>query len=57
MPEDLKKAGAIFEDAPVVVDGRLVTSRWPMDLPDFMREVMQLVAGVRAQGDEDVRPR
>ncbi|MFI5370374.1 MAG: DJ-1/PfpI family protein [Candidatus Eisenbacteria bacterium] len=35
VPEDLKKAGAIFEDAPVVVDGHLVTSRWPMDLPDF----------------------
>ena len=43
VPEDLKRAGAIYEDAPVVVDGSLVTSRWPMDLPDFMREVMNLV--------------
>ena len=44
VPEDLKKAGAVFEDAPVVVDGTLVTSRWPMDLPHFMREVMKVVA-------------
>lgn len=42
VPEDLKKAGAIYEDSPVVVDGNLVTSRYPMDLPDFMREVMKL---------------
>ncbi len=40
VPEDLQRAGAIYEDAPVVVDGNLVTSRWPPDLPDFMREVM-----------------
>ncbi len=43
VPEDLKRAGAEYEDAAVVVDGNLVTSRWPMDLPDFMREVMNLV--------------
>jgi protease I len=43
VPEDLKRAGAVFEDAPVVVDGNLVTSRWPPDLPDFMREVMVLL--------------
>ena len=47
VPEDLQKAGAIYEDAPVVVDGNLVTSRWPPDLPDFMREVMALLAKPR----------
>jgi putative intracellular protease/amidase len=26
-----------------VVDGNLVTSRWPMDLPAFMREIMNKV--------------
>jgi len=41
--KELKEAGALYEDAPVVVDGRLVTSRIPDDLPDFMREVMKLV--------------
>ena len=48
VPEDLKRAGALFEHAPVVVDGKLVTSRWPMDLPDFMREVMGVVKAERA---------
>ncbi len=43
VPEDIKKAGGIWEDKPVVVDGNLVTSRYPMDLPDFMRELIRLV--------------
>ena len=47
VPEDLEHAGGVFEDAPVVVDGNLVTSRWPMDLPDFMREVMKLLGPSR----------
>ena len=43
VPEDLKKAGAIWEDKDVVVDGSLVTSRWPMDLAAFTREMMKVV--------------
>ena len=43
VPEDVKAAGGIWEDKEVVVDGNLVTSRYPMDLPAFMREVMKLV--------------
>lgn len=39
VPESVKKAGGIWEDKEVVVDGNLITSRWPMDLPDFMREI------------------
>ncbi|MCL5438652.1 MAG: type 1 glutamine amidotransferase [Patescibacteria group bacterium] len=42
VPEDIKKAGGIWEDKDVVVDGNLVTSRHPMDLPFFMREVMKM---------------
>jgi len=41
--EELKEAGALYEDAPVVVDGNLITSRVPDDLPDFMREVLKKV--------------
>jgi protease I len=41
VPEDIKAAGGIWEDEEVVVDGNLVTSRWPMDLPAFMREVFK----------------
>lgn len=43
VPEQIKAAGGIWEDKEVVVDGNLVTSRYPMDLPAFMREVMKLV--------------
>lgn len=43
VPEEIKKAGGIWEDKEVVVDGNLVTSRYPMDLPAFMREVMRMV--------------
>jgi protease I len=44
VPEEIKAAGGQWEDAEVVVDGNLVTSRWPMDLPAFCREMMK-VAG------------
>lgn len=43
VPEDLKKAGAEWIDAEVVRDGNLVTSRWPMDLAAFTREMMGVV--------------
>ena len=46
VPEEIKKAGGIWEDKDVVVDGNLVTSRWPMDLPAFMRELMKMVREV-----------
>jgi len=38
---ELKEAGALYEDREVVVDGNLVTSRQPPDLPAFMRETMK----------------
>jgi len=44
VPEEIKKSGGIWEDKDVVVDGNLVTSRWPMDLPAFMGEVIKLVS-------------
>lgn len=43
VPEAIKAAGGLWEDKEVVVDGNLVTSRYPMDLPFFMRELMKLV--------------
>jgi protease I len=39
--DELKKAGAIYEDKEVVVDGNLITSRGPSDLPAFMRESLK----------------
>jgi protease I len=43
VPEDIKAAGGKWEDKEVVVDGNLITSRWPMDLPAFMREIAKKV--------------
>lgn len=44
---ELRSAGARYEDSEVIVDGNLVTSRQPSDLPAFMREVMKLARGLR----------
>ncbi len=42
--DDLVNAGAIYEDAEVVVDGHHVSSRRPDDLPAFCRELLALMA-------------
>jgi protease I len=47
---DLKNAGANWVDKEVVVDGNLITSRKPDDLPAFNRELLNLLnsaAGLR----------
>lgn len=44
--DDLIHAGAKYEDAEVVVDGNLVTSRKPEDLPAFCRASMEVLTGV-----------
>jgi protease I len=38
--DDLVNAGMIWEDSPVVIDGNLISSRTPADLPMFMRAVI-----------------
>lgn len=38
--DDMTNAGATWVDEPVVVDGNLITSRTPDDLPDFMRAII-----------------
>lgn len=42
VPQEVVKAGGKWEDAEVVVDGKLVTSRYPMDLPAFCREMLKV---------------
>lgn len=39
--DDLINAGGRYEDREVVVDGNLVTSRKPEDLPAFCREILR----------------
>ncbi|KON91757.1 glutamine amidotransferase [Rossellomorea marisflavi] len=36
--DDMENAGAKWFDEPVVVDGHIISSRRPPDLPDYMRE-------------------
>jgi protease I len=42
--DDVENAGGIWEDAAVVRDGNLVTSRTPDDLPDFMQGIFAALA-------------
>ena len=39
--DDLKNAGAHYVDEPVVVDGKLITSRQPDDLPVFCQKIIE----------------
>ncbi|MGE7602080.1 type 1 glutamine amidotransferase domain-containing protein [Peribacillus sp. NPDC097675] len=41
--DDMENAGAIWLDEPVVVDGNLVSSRRPPDLPDYLRELIRVI--------------
>lgn len=45
--DDLVNAGMLWEDSPVVVDGNLISSRTPKDLPQFMGA---LIAALRGKG-------
>lgn len=38
--DDLVNAGMLWEDRSVVVDGNMITSRNPGDLPDFMKAIL-----------------
>lgn len=40
---EMKKAGGLYEDKEVVIDGNLITSRQPADLPAFMRETIKKI--------------
>ena len=42
--DDVVHAGGIWEDSEVVVDGNLVSSRKPDDLPAFMKAVMHVLS-------------
>jgi protease I len=44
--DDMVNAGAKFSDEEVVVDGNLITSRNPYDLPVFCREILRFLKGI-----------
>lgn len=41
--DDMTNAGAEWLDEPVVVDGHLISSRRPPDLPDYLREFIKVL--------------
>jgi protease I len=43
--DDMENAGVIWSDEPVVVDGNLVSSRTPADLPQFCRALIAALEG------------
>ena len=45
---DLTNAGADWTDQEAIVDGKLLTSRKPDDIPAFNREMPRLFAGAKA---------
>ena len=47
--DDLINAGAIWEDAPVIIDRHFVSSRKPDDLPDFCRGILQVLTDSNVQ--------
>jgi protease I len=46
---DLENAGARWEDREVIVDGSLITSRKPDDIPAFTRALIHMLEGRQAQ--------
>jgi protease I len=42
--DDIENAGGLWQDAPMVRDGNLVTSRTPDDLPDFLKGLFAALA-------------
>jgi protease I len=51
---DLRNAGAEWVDQEVVVDGNLVSSRKPDDIPAFIREIIVLFSRAHAQTPQAV---
>jgi protease I len=50
--DDLVNAGLLWEDSPVVVDGNLISSRTPADLPQFCRALIAALEESRVRGRE-----
>lgn len=46
--DDVENAGGIWQDAAVVRDGHIVTSRTPDDLPAFMTGIFEALADAKA---------
>ncbi len=57
LKDDMMNAGAMWQDQEVVIDGNIITSRKPDDLPAFMIEVIKaLQTQVQEEEREKVAP-
>lgn len=50
--DDVENAGGTWVDAAVVVDGNVITSRTPPDLPHFARAIVGYLSGDRSKSVE-----
>jgi protease I len=41
--DDIENAGGIWFDVPVIVDGHIVSSRRPPDLPEYMKAYIEVL--------------
>lgn len=41
--DDMRNAGAIWHDVPSIIDGHIVSSRRPPDLPDYMKDYIKVL--------------
>jgi protease I len=55
--DDLVNAGLIWEDSPVVVDGNLISSRTPADLPQFCKALIAALNESPVEMHSSSRPR
>lgn len=55
--DDMENAGVIWEDSAVVVDGNLISSRTPADLPQFSRALIQALQRVPQQAERSIAVR
>lgn len=44
--DDLQNAGALYEDKVVIVDGNMISSRCPSDLPEFLKAIIKALKGI-----------
>ena len=52
--DDLVNAGMLWEDSPVVVDGNLISSRTPADLPQFCKAIIAALAKEPGAGSQEL---
>ena len=55
--DDLVNAGMLWEDSPVVVDGNLISSRTPADLPQFCKAIIAALESQPGAGSRELGAR